>query len=62
MLSLLITLLTLVIVLGVVWYIITLVPLPPPWRNIVMVVIAGTVAIYLLSILLGAASLPVVLR
>ena len=62
MLSLLITLLTLCIVLAVVWYIVTLIPLPPPFRNIVMIVIAGTVAIYLLTLLFGVAPLPVVLR
>ncbi len=37
MISLLISLLVMVIVLGVVYYIITLLPLPQPWKNIAII-------------------------
>jgi len=59
MLSLLITLLILCLVLGLVWYVVTLLPLPAPFKNIALAIIAVIAAIYLLSILLGAAPLPV---
>ena len=47
MLALLIELLVLVCVFGIVWWILTLIPLPPPIRTVVLVIM-GIIAIVIL--------------
>ncbi len=46
-----ISLLILVIVIGVVFYILQLLPIEQPWKNIAMVIAAVIVLIYLLKML-----------
>lgn len=61
MLSLLITLLVVVIVLGLAWWIISMIPLPEPARQIVtvvFVVIAALILIWLLLSIPGVAPHP----
>ena len=58
MLSLLINLLIIAIVLGLAWWIITLIPLPEPIGQIVRVVFVVIAAIVLIWFLLGLAGSP----
>lgn len=53
MLSLLINLLIIAIVLGLAWWILSLIPLPPPVAQIVQVVFVVIAAIVLIWLLLG---------
>lgn len=53
--ALLFTLLVLVIVLGLVYWAITLLPLPEPFKNIALVILILVCVIYLLAFLFGAA-------
>jgi len=55
MIGMLISLLIIVIVLGVAWYVINLIPLPPPFQQIVHVIFIVIVAIILIWFLLGLA-------
>jgi hypothetical protein len=55
MLSLLITLLILLLVVSVLFYIIGLFPLPAPWGNVIRAVLALIVLIYLIGYLLPLA-------
>ena len=52
MISVLITLLVICLIFGVVWWILTLIPLPPPIVNIVKVILALILLIWLISVLL----------
>jgi len=51
MVSLLVTLLILCLVASLIWWILGMLPLPPPVRNIVLVVFAVVVLIWLLEAL-----------
>ncbi len=51
--ELLVSLLIVVLILGVLFYVIQLLPLPEPWRMIVILIVALIVIIYLLRLLLG---------
>jgi hypothetical protein len=53
MITLLIWLLFLVIIFGLVWWIITLIPLPAPFGQVAQVVVAVIFLLVLLSVLLG---------
>ena len=59
MLSLLIGLLILILILGVVYWIITMIPIPPQFRWIVQVLFAIIVLIAIVSLLTGAWTFPV---
>ena len=54
----LITLLIVCLVLGVIYYIITILPLPAPFRTIALVIIGVIAIIYLISLLFGAGAFP----
>lgn len=58
MISVLISLLVLVIVVGIVFWIISLLPLPQPWLNIVKVIVGLIVLLVVLSWLLPMAGWP----
>jgi hypothetical protein len=58
MINLLVTLLILCLVFGVVWWIISIIPLPDPFKKIAQVLIAVIVLIMLLSLLFGGMNLP----
>ena len=51
----LVHLLILVVILGVIWYVVSVLPIQPPFKNIVLVIIGAIVLIYLLSLLFGYA-------
>ena len=52
MLSILVSFLILVLILSVIWWVLTLIPLPPPFRMVAQVVIAVIALIYLITLLL----------
>lgn len=59
--SLLITLLIYLVILGVVYWVITLIPLPPPFRTIALVIFALLVLVLLFNFLSGGSlGLPAV--
>ena len=62
MLSLLITLLIVLLIVSVVFWILTLLPLPQPWLNVVRAIFGIIVLIWLISYLLPYAGHPAVLR
>jgi hypothetical protein len=49
----LVHLLILVVILGVIWYIVSVLPIQPPFKNVVLVILGAIVVIYLLSLLFG---------
>jgi hypothetical protein len=53
MLSLLVSILVACIVFGLIWWVLTLIPLPPPFGQVVRVVCAVIFAIWLIYTLLG---------
>lgn len=53
MISLLISILIMVLVLGLVYYVFTLIPLPPPFGVIVQVLLAVIAVIWIIHVLLG---------
>ena len=57
MISVLITILIMCLVLGVIWWILTLIPLPAPFARIAQVVVALIFLIWLLYLLLPMANL-----
>lgn len=59
MISLLITILIFALVAGVVWYIIRLIPLPPPFGLIVQLVFLLICVLVLISFLLPFAGMPI---
>jgi len=58
MLSLLVSLLILVLILGICWWLISLVPIPPQYRWIVQLIFGIICLIVLLSMLTGYWSFP----
>jgi hypothetical protein len=58
MLSLLISLLILCLILGVVWWIISMIPVPPPMVWIVRVIFAILCLVALVSLLTGSWAFP----
>jgi hypothetical protein len=60
MISLLVTLLILVLVAGVAFWIISLLPIPAPWLNVAKAIVAIIVLIYLLSYLVPLSGHPLV--
>ena len=59
LLSLLVELVIFCIVLGLLWWIISLIPLPPPAKQIVTVVFVVIVALIAIGVLLGFTGHPV---
>jgi hypothetical protein len=55
MIGMLISLLVLAIIAGLCWWILGMLPLPPPFKNVVMVIFLLICLVYLVSMLLGAA-------
>jgi hypothetical protein len=51
--GLLINLLVLLLICGLIYWIITLIPLPPPFKNIALIIFGIIVIIYLISMLTG---------
>lgn len=62
MISLLITILILALIFGVVWWVLTLIPLPPPFLTVAQVVIALIFLLLIISYLLPLAHEPAWLR
>ena len=60
MLSLLISLLILCLILGVVYWIITMIPVPPPMTWVVRVIFAIICLVALVSLLTGSWAFPIV--
>lgn len=58
MIELLITLLVILLVFGVIWYAITLIPLPPPFLTIAQLILAVVLLLVLLGYLLPIAHWP----
>jgi hypothetical protein len=56
MIGFLISLLVLVIIMGLVWWIIGMLPIPEPFKNVVVVIFAVICLIYLISMLAGYAA------
>lgn len=59
MISLLITLIIVVIVVGVLFWILSMLPIPQPWLNVAKVLIALVLLIWLLSYLVPFAGHPI---
>jgi hypothetical protein len=58
--SFLFSILVMIIIMGVIWWIVTLLPFPEPFKNIALVIIGLIFLLYLLSMLFGMAGpLPV---
>jgi hypothetical protein len=49
------SLLVMVIILGLIYWIVTLLPLPAPFKNVALVIVCVICLLYLLSILFGVA-------
>jgi hypothetical protein len=49
----LVHLLILVVILGVIWYIVTVIPMPPPFKNVALLIIGAIAVLYLVSLLFG---------
>ena len=62
MIELLISLLVIVIVAGIIWYAISLLPLPPPFGTIAQLILVVVLLLVLLAYLLPLLRLPPVLR
>lgn len=58
MLALLINLLILVVIFGIIWWILSMVPVPPTMRWIVNVIFAVIFLIVVISMFMGAWTLP----
>lgn len=59
MISLLITLIIVVIVVGVLFWILSMLPIPQPWLNVAKVLIALVLLIWLLSYLVPLSGHPI---
>ncbi len=59
MLALLINLILICVILGILWWILTLIPIPPPMTWIVRVVFALICLLLVLSLLTGSWSFPI---
>ena len=53
MLDLLVTLLIVVLICALIWWILSLIPIPEPFKTIVIVIFAIIIVIYLISLLTG---------
>ena len=53
MLSILLTLLIIILIYGLVWYLFTIIPLPPQFLKLAQIVIAIALVLTLISLLLG---------
>ena len=64
MINLLLTLLIVLVVLGAIWYIVDLLPMPSPFDRVIKIVIVVIAVIYVLFLLMGLleGGGPVVLR
>jgi len=60
--NILVTLLIFVLVIGAVYYLITLLPIPEPFKSIAVAIVILIFVVWLLSILLGGASWPAIIR
>lgn len=60
--DLLLTLLIFILIFGLIYWVTTLIPLPGPMRQIVIVILAVIAIIYLLGMLFGGFPHPIVLR
>lgn len=58
MISLLVTLLILALIAGLIWYVISLIPLPPPFGMVLRVVVVVVFVIILIWYLLPLAGVP----
>jgi hypothetical protein len=58
----LVSLLVALLIFGLIWWVITLIPLPPPFAQVVRVVIAVIFCIWLIYLLLGATGAHPLLR
>jgi hypothetical protein len=56
--NLLLTLLIYLLILGVVYWVITIIPLPPPFKTIALVIFAILVIVMLIGLLTGGLGLP----
>ena len=56
--SLLFALLIVCLIFGLVYYIVSVLPLPPPFKNIALVIVGVIGLVYLLGLLLGGVSVP----
>ena len=56
MIGMLISLLVLALIAGLIWWIIGMLPIPQPFKNVVMVIFLVICLIYLVSMLFGAAA------
>jgi hypothetical protein len=62
MISILVTLLIIVLVVGIVFWILSLLPIPQPWLNVARAILGLIVLIWLISYLLPLAGHPALLR
>ena len=58
MLNLLVTLLILVLVFGLVWWVVSLIPLPAPFATVAQALVAVIFIIILLGVAFGGVSMP----
>lgn len=58
LIGLLVTLLILALVIWLVIYIVNIIPIPPPFKSVVLAIMGVIFLIYLIGILFGQASLP----
>lgn len=58
MISLLISILILAIIFGLIWWVVTLIPLPAPFAKVAQAAVALIFLIVLLSIAFGGVSMP----
>jgi hypothetical protein len=56
--NLLLTLLVYLLIIGLVYWVITIIPLPPPFRTIALVIFAILVIVMLIGMLTGGLGLP----
>jgi len=62
MMNILITLLIMLIVFGIIWYVVTLLPIVEPFKSIALAIVGLILVVYLLGVLFGGMPLPIVLR
>ena len=59
--NVLVTLLLIVVILGIAFWIVGLIPLPPtvePFRNVVLAIVGVIALLYLLGVLMGVTGIP----
>lgn len=62
MLNLLVTLLVLVVIFGLLYWVIGMLPIPQPIKNIALAIVGVVLVIYLIAMLTGATTWPALLR